>query len=147
MMPHKDKEKHNALCRKLYAEMTLVQRAARAEYQRQYRAGNRTTINARERKAKRQRSPATRKYRADYYQRTKEQQRSRRGLPEPTRPCPSACELCGKIQTAKSLCLEHCHTTGKFRGWLCNSCNTGIGLLGDTLEHVKRAAEWLERNS
>lgn len=26
-----------------------------------------------------------------------------------------------------------------FRGWLCGKCNTGIGLLGDTVEGVKRA--------
>lgn len=73
--------------------------------------------------------------------------RSGRGLPEPTRPAPEVCESCGRTPAGrfKVLSLDHCHATGKFRGWLCNMCNRGIGALGDTLEGVERAVDYLKR--
>jgi len=46
----------------------------------------------------------------------------------------------------KGLALDHDHTTGKFRGWLCDRCNLAIGLLGDTLRRVNRAVNYLKRN-
>jgi hypothetical protein len=76
-------------------------------------------------------------------------QRVRMGLPLPTRPEPDACEGCGKTKAERwrnaALCADHDHATGKFRGWLCTSCNIGIGNLGDTLEGVERAAAYLRR--
>lgn len=70
-----------------------------------------------------------------------------RGLPTPTRPEPTACELCNQpCQQNKVLCIDHCHTTGQFRGWLCSKCNRGVGLLGDDLASIQRAAAYLQRN-
>lgn len=66
------------------------------------------------------------------------------GCPEPTRPEPTNCECCGRTET-KALALDHCHTTGAFRGWLCSRCNLAIGKLGDTAEGVKMALEYLNR--
>lgn len=40
--------------------------------------------------------------------------------------------------------VDHCHTTGKVRGLLCNQCNRAIGMLGDTVEGVRRALKYLE---
>ena len=40
--------------------------------------------------------------------------------------------------------LDHCHDTGKFRGWLCHHCNTGLGALGDSIERVKNALNYLK---
>lgn len=39
-------------------------------------------------------------------------------------PCPSdwRCEICGD-KTRRRPALEHCHVTGKFRGWVCARCN------------------------
>ncbi len=51
------------------------------------------------------------------------------------------CECCGR--TDEKLCWDHCHETKEHRGWLCNNCNTGIGKLGDNLEGVQRAMEYL----
>jgi hypothetical protein len=65
------------------------------------------------------------------------------GLPEPTRPAPEACECCGGRDTNAVLCLDHDHTTGAFRGWLCKRCNSAIGLLGDTLYGVLCAVDYL----
>ena len=42
--------------------------------------------------------------------------------------------------------VDHCHTTGKVRGLLCNSCNIGIGCLGDNLQGVRNALHYLERH-
>ena|SRR6185437_5439330 len=66
--------------------------------------------------------------------------RSWKGLPVETRPMPELCEVgCGR----PAKCLDHCHTTGAFRGWLCGPCNSGLGMLGDTQEALQRAAAYL----
>lgn len=68
-----------------------------------------------------------------------------RGLPEPTRPEPSLCECCSSAPAdSHGMCLDHCHKTGVFRGWLCNMCNQGIGKLGDDLEGLERAIWYLK---
>lgn len=78
---------------------------------------------------------------------TREAWRVKRGCPEPTRPCPELCECCGRPPSPKRvLALEHCHETGKFRGWLCHRCNTALGLLGDTLADAKKLVAYLERD-
>jgi hypothetical protein len=56
-------------------------------------------------------------------------------------PAP-ACELCRKEGPTV---LDHCHVTGRFRGWLCGECNVGLGKLGDDLASVRRAIAYLER--
>jgi hypothetical protein len=55
---------------------------------------------------------------------------------------PTKCECCG-VET-KRLKLDHDHLTNEFRGWLCNSCTTGIGRLGDSLEGLLKAVEYLK---
>lgn len=68
--------------------------------------------------------------------------RRRRNLPTPTRPMPDLCEMnCGR----KALCLDHCHVTGVFRGWLCHRCNVGLGALGDTAENLQNGLNYLTR--
>ena len=53
----------------------------------------------------------------------------------------ACCQICSS--TAR-LSYDHCHTTNDFRGVLCGKCNTGIGMLGDTYESVKKALDYLE---
>lgn len=60
-----------------------------------------------------------------------------------TRPLGTPCDNCGK--STEPLRLDHCHKTGKFRGWICHGCNIAIGSLGDDLESLKRAVAYLER--
>lgn len=59
---------------------------------------------------------------------------------------PELCELCGRAPTGqgKILAFDHCHTTGKFRGWLCNKCNTAIGLAGEDPAILRALADYLE---
>jgi hypothetical protein len=40
--------------------------------------------------------------------------------------------------------FDHRHGTDNFRGWICNPCNTGFGLLGDTAETVSLRLKYLE---
>jgi hypothetical protein len=44
-----------------------------------------------------------------------------------------------------TLCLDHCHTTGRVRGFLCNKCNTALGLFKDNTENLLRAIQYLEK--
>src|SRR6266853_1408410 len=67
-----------------------------------------------------------------------------RSYPPATRPCPEVCECCG-IAPKQALCIDHCHATGVFRGWLCHGCNVSIGRLGDNVEGVRRAIRYLEK--
>jgi hypothetical protein len=88
---------------------------------------------------------AVKKYRANNLEKVRAASRKwmRKFLPAPTRSEPESCECCGS--RPQSLCLDHDHRTGKFRGWLCRACNTSIGMLGDDLEGVLKAAQYLQR--
>jgi hypothetical protein len=55
-------------------------------------------------------------------------------------PKNSKCFCCGKKE---KLHLDHNYKNKKFRGYLCNSCNTGLGKLGDNKAGLKRALRYL----
>jgi hypothetical protein len=59
-------------------------------------------------------------------------------------PKPNKCECCNRI-TSK-LCLDHCHDTLQFRGWICHQCNRGIGQLGDNIAGLEMAMRYLRNN-
>lgn len=42
--------------------------------------------------------------------------------------------------------IDHSHQTGKVRGFLCSTCNTGLGKLGDDIDGLKRAIKYLEES-
>lgn len=53
-----------------------------------------------------------------------------------------ACTICGDHT---SLVVDHNHETGRTRGYLCNSCNRGIGFLKDSPKILEAAMLYLER--
>jgi hypothetical protein len=47
-------------------------------------------------------------------------------------------------RAAESAVVDHNHDDDSLRGILCNHCNRGIGLLGDSVDGAFRAVEYLE---
>ena len=62
----------------------------------------------------------------------------------PHPPAGTPCECCGRVS---KLFLDHCHDSGKFRGFVCRECNSSIGLMGDSVEGVRKALTYLETRS
>jgi len=60
------------------------------------------------------------------------------------------CDICGLQETAvvygtvKTLALDHCHSTGKVRGLLCQNCNTGLGKFKDDIDLLQSAIKYLK---
>lgn len=54
------------------------------------------------------------------------------------------CAICGCGLDRDTMNVDHCHTTGVIRGILCGKCNHGLGLLGDTMESVAIALQYLK---
>lgn len=57
----------------------------------------------------------------------------------------NSCAICGEHESnlTKKMHVDHCHTTGKVRGLLCHSCNTGIGHLKEDKNIMLKAMEYL----
>ena len=52
------------------------------------------------------------------------------------------CAICRKSQK-KRLSVDHCHTTGRVRGLLCDRCNHGLGHFKDEIAFLQRAIKYL----
>jgi len=57
------------------------------------------------------------------------------------RPRPEKCEICGDDK--ERICFDHCHKTGKFRGWICNRCNTILGKVDDNKKLLQSLIDYL----
>ena len=58
------------------------------------------------------------------------------------------CAICGSPppnNRKTRLSIDHCHTTGKVRGLLCDRCNRSIGLLKDDVSILQKAIDYLAR--
>ena len=55
------------------------------------------------------------------------------------------CPLCQRHENvlARSLMVDHCHTTGKVRELLCFNCNSALGHLKEDIETAKRLVEYI----
>jgi hypothetical protein len=63
---------------------------------------------------------------------------------------PDRCEVCGRQTNNKtgmknSICIDHVHSSGKVRGWLCNQCNRAVGMTYENPEILRKLAIYLEK--
>lgn len=56
------------------------------------------------------------------------------------------CAICGisEEEAGYNHCVDHDHSSGKLRGVLCKSCNTGIGVFTDSIEKLEKAIIYLK---
>jgi len=54
------------------------------------------------------------------------------------------CAICREKPEGQTLCVDHCHATGKIRGLLCRSCNVGLGNYRDDPRLMRAAIVYLE---
>lgn len=69
---------------------------------------------------------------------------------EEKKPClePFTCPICLKTtipDLTSKVVLDHDHNTGTVRGWICDSCNTGIGRFKDDVTLLERAIQYLKK--
>lgn len=51
------------------------------------------------------------------------------------------CQICKKF--CEKLTWDHDHKTGQFRGWLCISCNQGLGMFDDEVTLIEKSIRYL----
>lgn len=51
------------------------------------------------------------------------------------------CYICGHTQVIH---IDHCHSTGRFRGILCRNHNVALGLFSDSVDDLISAAQYLK---
>lgn len=58
------------------------------------------------------------------------------------------CSICNTPMTYgrgnATMCFDHDPITHTFRGWLCQSCNVGLGNLGDSIQGLTKALHYLQ---
>lgn len=52
------------------------------------------------------------------------------------------CEICGTKDG--QINIDHDHSTGVVRGWLCSPCNLGLGGFKDSPKHLAQAIVYLK---
>ena len=77
--------------------------------------------------------------------------RMEHGMPEEGYQCP-VCEKTEDDVAGKggrrmgAWCLDHCHDTHTFRGWLCHNCNRSLGGFNDSILTLERAIKYLKNH-
>jgi hypothetical protein len=59
----------------------------------------------------------------------------------------NCCAICKKeLNLNVKAHIDHCHTTGKVRGILCQKCNQGLGLFYDSIQALTNAIEYISHH-
>ena len=65
-------------------------------------------------------------------------------IAEAGREKPELCEIC--FTNEFKIVFDHCHNSGKFRGWICDRCNRVLGIVKDSPELLRELALYLEQH-
>jgi hypothetical protein len=57
----------------------------------------------------------------------------------------SICETNNPSSKHGFFSIDHCHSTGKIRGLLCQHCNKGLGMFKDDVAILQQAIEYLRK--
>ena len=76
--------------------------------------------------------------------------RSIYGMPDDDYCCPICLKTSEDVagsggKSAGSWVVDHCHSSDKFRGWLCHKCNRSLGGFEDNVDMMKRAIAYLTK--
>lgn len=137
-MGHKTPEERRAYYAAYYAKNGEVIRERTKINSAKRRVDNKDKVNSLSRDSYRRR-------RTENLEGERARMRKNRGLPLPMRAKPALCECCSGPPGKKALSLDHCHVSNEFRGWTCDRCNAGIGMLGDSIEGLMNAVRYLQR--
>jgi hypothetical protein len=66
-------------------------------------------------------------------------------LEQASEPHSGACQCCG--DRVEKRVADHNHATSRFRGWLCDGCNWGLGNFKDSPERLRKAIAYLRKHS
>ena len=61
-------------------------------------------------------------------------------------PKSAVCDM-PSCNNTEGLVMDHDHVTGKFRGWLCPKCNSGIGAFSDDISRLSHAVIYLANST
>ena len=75
--------------------------------------------------------------------------RTKVGMPSVGYCCPICLKTSDEVagsggKSAGSWVVDHCHTSDKFRGWLCHKCNRSLGGFEDDVSMMNRAISYLK---
>jgi hypothetical protein len=59
-------------------------------------------------------------------------------------PVAGECPICQTL--TQDWILDHCHFSHEFRGYICNSCNLGLGRFNDDEKLLRKAIDYLNRS-
>jgi hypothetical protein len=55
------------------------------------------------------------------------------------------CAGCGREFGELKMCVDHCHSTGKVRGLLCDCCNRALGMMREDPKAIRKLASYIVR--
>ena len=57
----------------------------------------------------------------------------------------NCCAICGRpFAAVGAVHIDHDHHSGRTRGLLCSRCNNGIGMLGESVDALQKAIDYLQ---
>ena len=113
-------------------------------YRKEWREKNIEHVRKRDREQRkrlRTLNPEAEKARLKRFSERQEQKR----IQEAGRNKPELCEICSTNEF--KIVFDHCHNSGKFRGWICDRCNRVLGIVKDSPQLLKELALYLEQHN